>query len=84
MSEQKQNEPTNGLILSGTVNAKTNQVYKNGDEHFFVFITSTGSTVLHKVELKPAVWGSYQEGSPFKMKVNINVFKDQVTFHPAA
>ena len=39
MSEQKQNEPTNGLILSGTVNAKTNQVYKNGDEHFFVFIT---------------------------------------------
>ena len=83
MSEQKTNDSISGLILIGKVNAKTSQVYKNGEEHFFVFITSSGSTVLHKVELKPAVWGGYQEESPFKMKVNISVFKDQVTFHPA-
>lgn len=82
--EPKTNDSISGLILIGRVNAKTSQVYKNGDEHFFVFVTAPGSTSLYKVELKPEKWGAYQEEAPFKMKVNYSVFKDQITFHPAA
>jgi hypothetical protein len=82
MSEQKIETTVTGLILIGKVNAKTSRVYKNGDEHFFLFIASPGSETMERVEVKPQDWGAYQEGSPFKSKVKSNVFNNQVTYVP--
>lgn len=82
MSDQKTESPINGLILFGKVNAKTSRVYKNGDEHFFLSIASAGSEIMYRVEVKPQDWGAYQQDSPFKSKVNFNIFNNQLTFIP--
>lgn len=82
MSESKDN-PISGLLLIGKVNAKTVRKYKNGDDHFFLSIAAPGCEVMFRVEVLPQDWGAYQEGSPFKAKVNFNVFNNQVTFQPA-
>ncbi len=83
MSDQPKETNLNGLILIGKVNAKTSRVYKNGEEHFFLSIASPGAEVMFRVEVKPQEWGAYQEGSPFKAKVNFSTFNNQVTFTPA-
>ncbi len=82
MSESKEN-PISGLLLIGKVNAKSIRKYKNGDDHFFLSIAAPGCEVMFRVEVLPQDWGAYQEGSPFKAKVNFNVFNNQVTFQPA-
>jgi|GEM_PF-4583774 len=84
MSDQKNETPIHGLLLIGKVNAKSMRQYKNGDEHFFLSIAAPGCEVMFRVEVKPQDWGTYQEGSIFKSKVNFNVFNNQVTFQPAA
>jgi len=84
MSDQTKENLVNGLLLIGKVNAKTMRQYKNGDEHFFLSIAAPGCEVMYRVEVKPQDWGTYQEGSIFKSKVNFNVFNNQVTFQPAA
>lgn len=83
MSDQTKETPVNGLLLIGKVNAKSMRQYKNGDEHFFLSIAAPGCEVMFRVEVKPHDWGTYQEGSIFKSKVNFNVFNNQVTFQPA-
>lgn len=80
-AENKENS-INGLLLIGKVNAKSMRQYKNGDEHFFLSIAAPGCEVMFKVEVKPQDWGAYQEGSPFKSKVNFSVYNNQVTFQP--
>ena len=84
MSDQKPESSVSGLLLVGKVNAKTMRKYKSGDEHFFLSIAAPGCEVMFRVEVKPQDWGAYQEGSPFKAKVNFNVFNNQVTFQPVA
>lgn len=84
MSEQKTESAVNGLILVGKVNAKTVRKYKSGDDHFFLSIAAPGCEVMFRVEVKPQDWGAYQEGSPFKSRVNFSVFNNQVTFQPVA
>lgn len=83
MSDQKNETPIHGLLLIGKVNAKTMRQYKNGDEHFFLSIAAPGCEVMFRVEVKPQDWGTYQEGSIFKSKVNFNIYNNQVTFQPA-
>lgn len=83
MSEKNEN-PVNGLVLIGKVNAKTMRQYKNGEEHFFLSIASPGCEEMFRVEVKPQEWGGFQEGSVFKSKVSFRVFNNQVTFQPVA
>lgn len=82
MSEQKIEKPVAGLILIGKVNAKKKFQYKNGVDHFFLFITAPGSTSVYKVEVKAEDYGQYSQDSPFKALVDLNVFNNQVTFIP--
>lgn len=82
MSEQKTEKPVAGLILIGKVNAKKKYQYKNGVDHFFLFIVSTGSTSVRKVEVKAEDYGQYNIDSPFKSMVEENVFNNQVTYIP--
>lgn len=80
MSDEK--VEISGLFIVGIVNARETKQYKDGKDHFFLYITSIGSTTMHKVEVKAEVWAKYNDGSPFKSRVSGSSFNNQITYTP--
>lgn len=81
MSDQK--KELGGLYIVGTVNARETKQYKDGKDHFFLYITSIGSPTMHKVEVRAADWALYADGADFRSRVNASSFNNQITYTPS-
>lgn len=81
MSDQK--KELAGLFIVGTVNARETKQYKDGKDHFFLYITSVGSPTMRKVEVRAADFAQYADGADFKSRVIESCFNNQITYTPS-